>query len=105
MIRHCVFINFQSNITQSHKAELFNLLDALKLRLSGILSVNVGSNVSPESGMDKGYSDGFIIDFATAADRDNYLVDPEHQRIGAELVNAAEGGVDGILVFDLSVSD
>lgn len=50
--------------------------------------------------MDKGYQEGFQIDFADAAARDAYLADPDHQATGAKLVAASIGGVDGIFVFD-----
>lgn len=105
MIRHCVFIKFKDSVSKSQKTDLFNQIDALKLRLHGILGVHIGTNVSPETGMDKGFSDGFIIDFATATDRDMYLEDAEHQQIGSRLVKAAEGGADGILVYDLEIAD
>jgi len=36
-----------------------------------------GPNVSPE-GLDDGFTHCFTVDFASAADRDAYLVDPGH---------------------------
>jgi hypothetical protein len=104
MIRHCVFINFQDNITQLQKSDLLNKIHSLKSRLPGIITVLIGGNVSPEAGMDKGFSDGFMIDFTTAADRDIYLKDAEHQQIGAELVKSAKGGIAGILVYDIDIN-
>ena len=101
MIRHCVFIRFKPTISAAYKAELFREIEALKGRLAGMLAVHVGANVSPEEGMDKGFSDGFIVDFADSFSRDAYLADPEHRQTGARLVAAAEGGVAGILVYDL----
>lgn len=105
MIRHCVFIRFKPEITVERKRELFDEIDVLKQRLHGIRAVHIGVNVSPETGMDKGYSDGFIVDFDSAKSRDDYLEDEEHQATGAQLVAAASGGLDGILVYDLEVSD
>ena len=64
MIRHCVFIRFKPTISVAYKTELFNEIDALKDRLPGMVAVHIGTNVSPETGMDKGFSDGFIVDFA-----------------------------------------
>ena len=104
MIRHCVFIRFKPEISAARKAELFAEISALRSRLPGIAAVHVGGNVSPEEGMDKGFSDGFIVDFADAAARDAYVEDPEHRQTGARLVAAAEGGVAGILVYDLDIS-
>lgn len=54
--------------------------------------------------MDKGHSEGFIINFTDADALNAYLVDEEHQRIGAKLVAASEGGKSGILVFDMEVA-
>ena len=103
MIRHCVFIKFKPETTRERIAELFSEIDGLKHHLDGILAVHVGSNVSPEQGMDKGFSDGFVVDFDSAQSRDNYLADAKHQAAGAKLVAAALGGVDGILVYDLEI--
>ena len=101
MIRHCVFIRFKSSVTAVQRDALFNEIAALQSHLTGILAVHLGYNVSPETGMDKGYGDGFMVDFTGADARDAYLMDEEHQRAGAKLVEAAEGGVAGILVYDL----
>lgn len=105
MIRHCVFIRFKPTISTAYKSELFNEIDMLKDRLPGMLAVHVGTNVSPEEGLDKGFSDGFIVDFADSFSRDAYLQDPGHRETGARLVAAAEGGVAGILVYDLETED
>ena len=101
MIRHCVFIHFKSSVTAEQRDVLFNEIAALQSRLAGILDVHTGRNISPETGMDKGYADGFMVDFTGADARNAYLSDEEHQRTGAKLVEAAEGGVAGILVYDL----
>jgi len=105
MIRHCVFIRFKSEISAARKTELFAEISALRARLPGILAVHVGGNVSPEEGMDKGFSDGFIVDFVDAPSRDVYLDDPEHKQAGANLVDAAEGGLAGIFVYDLEIAE
>ena len=101
MIRHCVFIRFRPEISRAHRDELFAEIDALKHTLAGIVAVYTGANVSPETGMDKGFADGFIVDFDNAEARDAYLMDPGHKKTGARLVAAAVGGVEGILVYDL----
>lgn len=105
MIRHCVFIRFKADTTGAEKAAIFAEIAALKSKLPGFLAAHIGANVSPEAGMDKGYSDGFIVDFDGPAARDAYLADPEHQKTGAKIVAAAEGGIEGILVYDIEVKD
>ncbi len=104
MIRHCVFIRFKPTVSAARKAELFSEIEALKDHLPGLLAVHVGANVSPEAGMDKGFSDGFVVDFTDSAARDAYLEDPEHKEVGGRLVAAAEGGADGIFVYDLETA-
>ncbi|OCP17979.1 MULTISPECIES: Dabb family protein [unclassified Ensifer] len=103
MIRHCVFIRFRPEIPADEKASIFAEIAALKSRLPGLLATHAGANVSPETGMDKGYAEGFIVDFADAAARDAYLDDPQHRQTGAKIVAAAQGGTDGIFVYDLEV--
>lgn len=63
MIRHCVFIHFKTSVSQAEKDAIFAEIAALKSRLEGLLAVHIGKNVSPETGMDKDYSEGFIVDF------------------------------------------
>ncbi len=103
MIRHCVFVRFKSDIPGPERAAIFAQIAALKSRIPGLLSVQAGPNVSPE-GLDKGFSEGFSVDFADAAARDQYLGDPEHAQAGARIVAAAEGGIEGVLVFDIEIA-
>ncbi|MDE2445926.1 MAG: Dabb family protein, partial [Alphaproteobacteria bacterium] len=49
------------------------------------------------------HSHGFTVDFVDAAARDTYLPHPAHQKLGAMIVAAAQGGVDGITVVDWEV--
>ncbi|MEI2299063.1 Dabb family protein [Ensifer sp. MJa1] len=105
MIRHCVFIRFRPEISSEEKAAIFAEIAALKARLRGFLAAHIGANVSPEEGMDKGFGEGFIVDFTDAAARDAYLEDEEHRKTGAKIVAAAEGGIAGIFVYDLEIAD
>src|SRR4051812_2878503 len=100
MIRHCVFVRFVPETTDDEKRGLFEEIREVRTRVPGFIAVHNGTNVSPEIGMDKGYAEGFIVDFADAEARDAYLADPGHQVTGAKIVAAAAGGTDGVLVFD-----
>jgi len=104
MIRHCVFIRFRADVSKAQKAAIFGEIAALKQRVPGLLAVHPGNNVSPETGMDKGYREGFIVDFAGPEARDTYLADPDHAAAGARIVAAAEGGIEGILVYDIEIA-
>ena len=103
MIRHCVFIRFRADVSQPEKEGIWADIRALRAVVPGYLAAYIGNNVSPETGMDKGFSEGFIIDFEGSAARDAYLVHPDHEKAGARIVAAAEGGVAGILVYDIEV--
>ncbi len=99
---HCVFLKFRPEITVAQKAEIYSEIAALQGRLDGLMAVDIGDNLSPE-GLDKGHSEGFMVTFADSAARDRYLADPEHQKTGAKIVAATEGGLAGVFVYDLSV--
>ncbi|MCP3686968.1 MAG: Dabb family protein [Gammaproteobacteria bacterium] len=101
MIKHCVFIKFSPNTSEHQRQLLYQAVRDLKHHLHGWLGFIAGANITPEAGMDKGYNGGFIIDFENESARDAYLVDEQHQHVGSEIVTCAEGGVDGVLVFDL----
>ena len=103
MIRHCVFIRFRADVSNPTKLGIYQEIADLKRTMPGIIAVYEGENVSPETGMDKGFSDGFIVDFVDEAARDTYLADPDHQKTGAKIVAAAEGGLAGIFVYDLKL--
>ena len=103
MIRHCVFIRFRADVPQAEKAGIWADIRAIEAAVPGFLAVHIGVNVSPETGMDKGFSEGFILDFDSPVARDAYLVHPDHQKAGGRIVAAAEGGVAGILVYDIEI--
>ena len=104
MIRHCVFIRFRADIDESEVEPILAGLHEVCAPLDGIVDVRLGANRSPEVELANGYRHGFVIDFETAADRDAYLVDEAHQVFGGRLVAAAEGGADGIFVFDFELA-
>lgn len=103
MIRHCVFLKFKPEISATDKQLLYRQLADLGDILPGIMAFDAKANTSPEIGMDKGFSDGFIIDFDTEKSRDTYLDAPEHKAVGAQLVAASQGGAEGILVYDMKI--
>ena len=102
MIRHVVLVRPAVAATVKDVSDAMEKVAALKGVIPGILDVRHGPDVSPE-GLGRGFKMGFVVDFADAAARDAYLPHPEHQKAGAALVAVAEGGIDGILVFDLEM--
>jgi hypothetical protein len=100
-IRHCVFLKFRADVSASEKQSIYEQLAALGVHLE-IDHMSYGPNVSPE-GLHQGFVDGFTMDFPSAAARDAYLADGKHKEAGARLVAALQGGVKGLLVFDIEV--
>ena len=98
MIRHIVLIKARPEVTEAHIQSIF--ADLHSLQLPGILAIHSGRSESPEQ-IERGYLHGFTVDFADWEALATYQSHPDHKRVGAALVAAAEGGIDGILVFDL----
>ena len=103
MIRHIVLLKARPEVTDDHIRAIFAELHAL-MTLPGILAIHSGRSESPEK-IERGYLHGFTVDFADWRALATYLDHPDHKRVGAALVAAAQGGLDGILVFDLPVAD
>ncbi|TPI16959.1 Dabb family protein [Mesorhizobium sp. B4-1-3] len=103
MIRHCVFARFRGDVPETERAAIHADLEALRTVIDGMSQVHFGVNVSPEP-FARGFTQGFTIDFRDAAARDAYLVHEAHQRAGARLVAALDGGTEGLMVIDLEVT-
>ncbi|GEO84178.1 MULTISPECIES: Dabb family protein [Alphaproteobacteria] len=102
MIQHCVFLRFKASTQETEKLAIYQGIAALKNIIPGMLEVKYGPNVSPE-GLHGGYLDGFIITFEDTMVRDYYLKHPDHIAVGDRIVKATDGGLSGILVFDMEI--
>jgi GNAT superfamily N-acetyltransferase len=100
MIRHIVLIRFKDHLDEAAIGRLFDGVKAVQSQIPGMLSVSAGRSLELEK-LEKGFRHGFVVEFEDRAALDAYQVHPDHRRVGAQLVEAAEGGLDGILVFDL----
>lgn len=98
MIRHIVLLKARPEVTEAHVEAIFADLHSLKL--PGILAIHSGRSESPEQ-IERGYLHGFTVDFTDWEALATYQAHTDHKRVGAALVAAAQGGIDGILVFDL----
>ena len=102
MILHCVFLRFKASMQAADKQALYESIEALKQVVPGMLDVKYGPNISPE-GLNGGFVDGFVVTFESPEARDVYLEHPDHMAVGERIVSATDGGLAGLLVFDLAV--
>lgn len=102
MIHHCVFIHFRPETTEATKQGLWDELRALVGQVPGLREVRAGVNARYEN-LDHGFADGFIAVFDSPQSLAAYQAHPSHQATGAKLVQAAQGGLHGLLVFDLEL--
>ncbi len=92
---HVVSLKFKPEATKDQIKAVEDAFAALKTKIPGITSLNWGTNVSPEK-HDKGFTHCFVLTFASAADRDGYLVHADHK---------AFGGLLGPIMADVTVLD
>ena len=102
MIQHNVFLRFKAATQAAEKQAIYDAIAALKEVVPGMIDMKFGANVSPE-GLNGGYLDGFVVTFEDEAVRDYYLRHPDHIAAGERLVRATDGGLSGVLVFDMVV--
>jgi hypothetical protein len=102
MIRHIVLVRFRDDVSEEKVAAIFAELREIQGKVPGLLSITSGRSESPEK-IERGYMHGFIADFTDWQALETYQSHPDHKRLGAKLVENAQGGLDGILVFDLPV--
>ena len=101
-IRHIVAIRFKAEISETQIANLMAKLEALRDHLGGITDFQHRPNISPEEPVVHGFRHLFWFDFESENARDAYLEDTKHQAVGKQLVAAAEGGTEGIIVLDFT---
>lgn len=78
---HMVSFKFKPEAGEAKIKEVETAFAALKEKIPQVVSLEWGTNVSPEK-LDKGFTHGFILTFNSAADRDAYLVHPAHEAFG-----------------------
>lgn len=100
MIRHIVLIRFRPGVGEDAIAAIFADLAGIRDKVPGVLAIHAGRSESPER-IERGYLHGFTVDFAGWDALAAYQAHPDHRSVGAALVAQAQGGLDGILVFDL----
>jgi hypothetical protein len=94
-IRHVVSFRFKEGADAVKIKHVEEAFAALKGKIPQIESLEWGTNVSPEKHAD-GFTHIWIATFKTSADRDAYLVHPDHKAFGASLKEV----IDKVFVID-----
>jgi hypothetical protein len=81
-LQHVVAFKFKDDVSRSQIEAVEKAFADLPKQIKVIQHFEWGTNVSPEN-LDKGFTHGFILTFKTAADRDAYLVHPDHKAFGS----------------------
>lgn len=102
MIRHIVLTKFKPETSEETIASIYAGLAQISERLPGASGFTGGRSKSPEQ-IERGYMHGFVIDFDDWDALSAYAYDEEHKTYGAQIVENAIGGIDGVLVLDLDV--
>jgi len=100
MIKHCVFLNFKSEISESEQFDVFEGLSNLKNQVEGLNDFEYGNNLDFEQ-KSADYNSGFIASFENRQALLEYNEHPEHVLLGAKLVSMCKDGHQGIIVFDI----
>jgi hypothetical protein len=94
-LRHVVLFKFKEDTSRRAITMIEKEFVALGKQLKEVKEFEWGLNNSPE-GLDKGFTHGFLVTFASEKDRDTYLPHPKHQAFVAKLKPYLEDA----LVFD-----
>ena len=100
MIKHCVFLNFKTEISESEQFDVFESLSNLKHQVEGLVEFEYGNNLDFEQ-KSANYNSGFIASFENHQALLEYNEHPEHALLGSKLVSMCKGGHQGIIVFDI----
>jgi len=84
VLRHVVLFSFKPDAADEAVDAVVTGFATLPHEIPGVAAFEWGTNVSPE-GLNDGFTHCFTLSFATAEDRDAYLVHPAHQRFVATL--------------------
>jgi hypothetical protein len=84
VVYHVVSLKLKEGTTPEQIKAVEEAFRGLKGKVSEVQTLHWGTNVSPEK-HDKGFTHCFVLTFASAKDRDAYLVHPEHKAFGKVL--------------------
>ncbi len=80
-VKHMVAFKFKETASKEDIKKVETEFKALKKKITEIRAFSWGLNNSPEN-LNKGHTHGFLLTFDTEANRDAYLVHPDHKEFG-----------------------
>jgi len=97
-IRHIVCLKFKDEASSKQIREIEQKFPALQESIPGIVSIEWGTNNSPE-GLNKNFTHCFIVTFTDEKARSNYLPNPNHQAF----VDILKPLLDDVFVIDYNL--
>jgi hypothetical protein len=97
-IRHIVCLKFKEEASSGQIGEIEKKFPALRDSIPGIVSIEWGTNNSPE-GLNKDFTHCFIVTFENEEARSNYLPHPYHQAF----VDILKPLLDDVFVIDFNL--
>lgn len=94
-LRHVVLFKFKDTAKPEEIKAVEEAFRALPTKIPVVKDFEFGTNVSPEN-LAQGFTHCFFLTFASNADRDAYLVHPDHKKFG-EVLHPC---LDKVLVID-----
>ncbi len=95
VLRHVVLFKYKPDVTPAQLDEINRAFQNLKNEIPQVMDFERGINNSPE-GLDKGFTHGYLITFASEEDRAAYLPHPAHKKF----VELLGGKLEEPFVFD-----
>lgn len=95
LLKHIVLFGWKEGTAPESITKMVTAFSGLKDKISLVKSFEWGTNNSPEN-LANGLTHSFIITFSSEADRDAYLINPDHKAF----VAALNPMPDKITVFD-----
>lgn len=95
LLRHVVLFKFKDTSTEEDVAQVQEAFNGLPSKISEIKGYEWGLNNSPEN-LNKGLTHCYFLTFTSEADRDAYLIHPDHKAFG----EVAGPHIDDVLVVD-----
>ena len=88
VLRHVVMFGFKPEVTAEQVKAVEDAFGELPSKIDLIKDYEWGTDCSPE-GLQQGLTHCFFVTFHSEADRDAYLVHPDHKEFGKVLGNKA----------------